>query len=195
MGKEAISKIREALGEDTSKVETFLKAIESDYSKFEVDLSDATETIKHVNTESKGRKLKIRELEGNLEDKESEIELLKKSDKSEEVEGLRAKLKTFEDAEAEKVKAKGEAFIAKFDKLKDHADWDKAKDKFLVPKEEDGKYDWTKLDINEVAKNADKLAEYQSLGHFDIANPKSEDRSSHRSKGDVYDPYEGQFED
>lgn len=180
MSKEAISKIREALGEDSSKVEAHLKAIESDYSKFEVELDDARETIKHVNNESKTRKLKIRDLESELEDGKTEMETLKGKDMSEEVKTLQTKLKSYEEAELERVKSKGKAFIDKYDKLKDHADWDKTKSKFLLPEEKDGKLSWESLDVNDIAKNADKLNEYEGLGLFSGANPKNEDKNLHR---------------
>jgi len=184
MSKEAISKIREALGEDSSKVETHLKAIESDYSKFTVDLEELQDTIKHVNTESKQRKLKIRELEGELEDAKTETETLKGKDMSEEVKTLTAKVKVYEDAEAEKVKLKAKGFIDKYDKLKVHADWDKAKDKFKIADpikdDKDGKLDWGSLDINEIAKNADKLNEYQGIGLLGEANPGSEAKAGTR---------------
>ena len=181
MGKEAISKIREALGEDSSKVEAHLKVIEGDYSKFEVDLSDLQDTIKHVNTESKTRKLKIRELEGNLEDKEAEMETLKGKDMTEEVKILQTKLKGYEDTEAEKVKTKAQGFIDKYDKLKDHADWDTCKGKFKIPVEKDGKLDWESMDINDVAKNADGLTEYIGIGKLGEAEPKSEIKPGSRT--------------
>ena len=180
MGKEAISKIREALGEDSSKVETFLKAIESDYSKFDVELDDLRETVKHVNTESKQRKLKIREIESELEDKNTEIETLKGKDMSEEVTTLKTKLKSYEDAEVEKTKLKAKGFIDKFDTIKIHADWDTCKSKFKLPEEKDGKLDWESIDINDIAKNADGLAEYVGIGKLGEASPKSEDRSQSR---------------
>ena len=200
MGKEAISKIREALGEESPKVETFLKAIESDYSKFDVELDDLRETVKHVNTESKQRKLKIRELEGELEDANEKVETAKGEDKSEELEALKTKLKSYDDAEAEKVKSKAKGFIDKYEALKVHADWDKAKDKFKIadPVKDDkgGKLDWDSMDINEVAKNADKLSEYQGIGLLGEANPKSEERNQARNiKGEADNIYAGKFND
>ena len=196
MSKEAISKIREALGEDSSKVETHLKAIEGDYSKFNVELEDLRDTIKHVNTESKQRKLKIRELEGNLDDKDTEMETLKGKDMTEEVKTLQTKLKGFEDAEVEKIKIKAKGFIDKYDTLKDHTDWDTCKGKFTIPEEKDGKLDWDSVDINDIAKNADGLTEYIGIGKLGDANPKSEERNQDRnSKSDEKEenPYKGQF--
>ena len=196
MGKEAISKIREALGEESPKVETFLKAIESDYSKFDVELDDLRETVKHVNTESKQRKLKIREQEGELEDKNTEIETLKGKDMSEEVTTLKTKLKSYEDAEVEKTKLKAKGFIDKYEALKIHADWDTCKSKFKLPEEKDGKLDWESMDINDIAKNADGLAEYVGIGKLGEAKPESEDRVQMRldSSKKGFNVYDKQFE-
>ena len=198
MSKEHISKIREALGEDSSKVETFLKGIESDYSKFDVELDDLRETIKHVNTESKQRKLKIRELESDLEDKDGEIETLKGKDMSEEVKTLQAKVKGYEDMEAEKIKTKAKGFIDKYDKLKDHADWDACSANFNLPNQikddKDGKLDWESMDVNEIAKNADKLTEYIGIGKLGEPNPNSEDRNMSRTKNSGnFNVYDDQF--
>ena len=194
MGKEAISKIRVALGEDSSKVETFLKAIESDYSKFDVELDDLRETVKHVNTESKTRKLKIRDLESELDDSNTEIETLKGKDMSEEVKTLNVKLKSYEDAEAEKVKLKAKGFIDKFDTLKVHADWDTCKSKFKIPEEKDGKLDWDSIDVNDIAKNADGLAEYVGIGKLGEANPENEDRTQRRTDSPKpFNVYDKQF--
>ena len=173
-----------------------MKVIEGDYSKFNVEMEDLRDTIKHVNTESKQRKLKIRELEGNLEDKDTEMETLKGKDQSEEVKTLQTKLKGYEEAEVEKIKTKAQGFIDKYDKLKDHADWETCKSKFKIPEEKDGKLDWDSVDINDVAKNADGLTEYIGIGKLGDANPKSEERNQDRSNksGEKEEnPYKGQF--
>ena len=180
MGKEIISKVREELGEDSSKVETFLKEIENDYKEFQDKIDDQRDTISTVNTESKGRKLEIRKLKSELDDANDEMETLKGEDKSEEVESLKEKVKGYEDAEAEKVKIKAKGFIDKYDKLKDHTDWEKSKDKFKIPDEKDGELDWKSLKDNDIAKNADKLSEYQGIGLLGEANPKSEERGQAR---------------
>ena len=182
MSKEAISKIREALGEDSSKVESMLVEINSDYSEFQRKLDDQQETIKSVNTESKGRKLEIRELKSNLDDEKEKIEKLEGQDKSKEVTDLTEKLKVFTDADAEQIKTKAKGFIDKFDKLKVHADFDACKSKFKLPEaikdDKDGKLDWDSMDDNDIAKNADGLTEYIGIGKFSEADPNSEDRSS-----------------
>jgi len=196
MSKEAISKIRVALGEDSSKVESMLVEINSDYSEFQRKLDDQQETIKSVNTESKGRKLEIRELKSNLDDEKEKIEKLEGQDKSAELKDLTEKLKVFTDTETEQIKTKAKGFIDKYDKLKVHADFDSCKGKFKLPVEKDGKLDWSEVDVNDVAKNADGLTEYIGIGKFGEADPGSEDRNKGGGSPtgkEPENPYKGQF--
>lgn len=156
-----LDQIRSKLGEKTPEIESFLKQIEANHNEISEDL-------KAANGESKTRKLKIRELEQLIEDSKSEIENLKKKTDDPIIKQELEALRSFK---ADLVKKQRETFIAEFDKVKGHANFEKAKDLFKLPKaKDDGSLDLTKLKDDEIDFNVAKLAELQKLDYFGQIN-------------------------
>lgn len=156
-----LDQIRSKLGEKAPEIESFLKQIETIHN-------DANEDLKAANGESKTRKLKIRELEQLIEDSKLELENLKKKTDDPAVKQELESLRAFK---ADLVKKQRETFIAEFEKVKGHANFEKAKDLFKLPKaKDDGSLDLTKLKDDEIDFNVAKLAELQKLDYFGQIN-------------------------
>ena len=156
-----LDQIRSKLGEDSSKVETLLKQIEADHA-------ETIEDLKNANGESKTRKLKIRELEQLIEDSKAEVETLKKKTDDPAVKQELDVLRAFR---AESVKKQRDGFIAEFDKIKGHANFEKAVSLFKLPKpKDDGSFDLSKLKDDEIDHNVVKLAELIKLDYFGQIN-------------------------
>lgn len=156
--KEILAKIRAAAGEEiTPKIEGFLKSIEA-------ELSSLTDDLKAANAESKERKLKIRELTGQLEET---------SEKVKEYEGKandpasKQELETLKQFKADVFKQRRAAFASDFAPVIKHPNFEKAKDQFKLPKpSETGEYDFTKMADADIEHNLAKLSEYQAIGYF-----------------------------
>jgi chromosome segregation ATPase len=175
MNTEAIAKLlRKAAGEEDAKdrqgiVETAIKDIERGFN----DLKDDIET---ANNESKGRKLKLRELEKEKEDfedtlkaKDEEIKTAKEDNSGEdlkkEVEGLR----TFK---VESLKKQRDGFVKSFNSYKDHGDYEKVKSKLKLPEEKDGKLDFKDTSDEDMEHNQAEINRALGYGLFgDVKAP------------------------
>lgn len=162
--KDKAAEIRKVLSdEESSKIESLLKDIEQEGKTLNNDLSSIKDDIKSVNAESKSRKLKIRDLETKIEDSGIEIEDLKKKTDHSELTKENEQLKEYK---TKVLKTQRTSFIDAFSKIKDHVNFEKTKDRFKIPAEKDGKFDWGSLTDEEMEINVAKLTDLNSLEYF-----------------------------
>jgi len=162
--KEITSQMREKLGDDFTKVEALMTRVEGYYESLNEDLRAA-------NGESKKRKLELRKLQGELEDKDAEIETWKtKAEDSKNAE----KIKTLENENKalkefqEKIQMQTrETFKTKFEEVAKTEAFKKVNGKFKLPEpDKEGAYDLSKLSDEDIDYNIQKLEEYTELGIF-----------------------------
>ena len=159
--KELVDRVRSQIDEATlAKVGAVLEEIRAEGSTIADSLSAA-------NNESKSRKIKIRELEGLLEDRDVEID------------GYKKKIETFDtkpiEQERDKYKSKYKVFldsqrsnfISFYDKVKSNESWARVKDEYKFPEEKDGKPDWDNLTDDDLENNVTKMSYHQKLGLFE----------------------------
>lgn len=180
--KEIMAKIKAAAGEDVSpKIESFLRQIEAEFATVADDL-------KAANAESKERKLKLRELQTQLDEA---------GEKVKDYEGkvndpaLKQELETLRQFKGDVLKARRGTFSAEFGDVTKHANFDKAKEQFKLPKPTDaGEYDFSKLSDADIEHNMAKLDEYRKIGYFaaDPVPPPAGPYNMPRSSGSVQPP-------
>lgn len=158
---------------DAGAVKSLLKRIEAEYE-------DTLDNLRTANAESKKRKELIRdELKPKIEQYEDEIIVLKKKANDEtlkeELETLRGFKKTY-------LKSKRDELKTQFGKIMSHPNFEKAKDRFIIPEKADGDedYDFSKLKDDEIEKNINTLNDLNSLDYFAV-----QDDNNNRQKPPV----------
>jgi predicted nucleic acid-binding Zn-ribbon protein len=161
--KEILAKIKAAAGEEIApKIDGLLKSVEAEFATI-------TDDLKAANAESKERKLKIRELTGQLEET---------GEKVKEYEGrvndpaLKQEFDALKQFKADVLKGRRESFVGEFAKITKHPNFEKAKEQFRLPKPtESGEYDFTKAADADIEHNMQKMSEYQKIGFFGEEQP------------------------
>jgi hypothetical protein len=160
---EILAKIRAAVGEEsTPKIDGLLKQIEAGFASVADDL-------KAANAESKERKIKIRDLTGQLDDATLKVKDLDGKANNPDLAKEMADLKQFK---ADALKTKRAAFSGEFATVAKHPNFEKAKEQFKLPKPaDDGTFDFSKSTDEEIAHNMAKLDEYRKIGYFEEQKP------------------------
>jgi len=180
MYTEAVEAVKSAIGiEDAGDRQDKVERAMKDIGRVVANLKD---DIESVNKESKGRKLKIRDLEKDLETekdnvvaKESEMEKLKSDSSLDEVTKERDKYKTYYDSSLESNRTK---FVTDYDLLKDHNDFGKLSETLVVPEGEEK--DWSTVSDDDIQKNRDAVQVARTYGLFPEKQPEgvNKDESS-----------------
>lgn len=160
--KELVDQVRSQLSsEESEKVGAFLEQIKNEAQA----LSDAKSAS---DSESKSRKLKIRDLEEKVENLELDIGGYKKKIESFDTTELEKERDTFKTKYSNLLKREQGTFISSFDKIKDHPKFEKAKAKFVIPEfdEEKKEYKWDSLKTEDLEKNVESLNELNQLDYF-----------------------------
>lgn len=153
-----IEQVRSKLGdEEIAKLNSDLKSIES-------GVTDLQEDILRVNGESKERKLKIRELETSISEKDEKIQdLEKKTDTSE----LTKEVETLREFKSNTLKGQRDSFAAKLKTISKHPNFENVKGFFKLPDpDKEGNYNLSKLEDGDLESNLNKLNEYETAGLF-----------------------------
>lgn len=142
-----------------------VEEINDTLKEIEVGVVGLIDNVKDASAESKARKLKIRQMQSDLNDKETDIaELTEKADVSkyeDEIKSLRA----FKDGVIEEGR---NSFINRYEKFADNPRMEKASQFFTLPdKDEDGKMDWSKIEDDAMAKNLAEFKKLETLDYFD----------------------------
>ena len=112
--------------------------------------------------ETMNRKEKIRELENNVSVLSQEKEKLSNTD---QVSELNKRIEELQGFKTQVFEEKKKGYIDTYKKVKDHPDFEKLKDKILIPIEKDGKFTLDGED-SQIISGLDKINEYQNLGLF-----------------------------
>ena len=161
MYKEAVEVLRKSVSiEDATERQDAVGRAIKDIDRV---VADYKSDIESVNTESKTRKLKIRDLEGKLEKVNDENERLKSDNSLGDITEERDALKTFKESALGRYR---EDFISAHKSLKDHKDYDKIKGKLTIPDSDNGEVDWKKLSNEEVEKNQEVITVAKGYGLF-----------------------------
>ncbi|MDZ7795533.1 MAG: hypothetical protein U5N56_00105 [Candidatus Marinimicrobia bacterium] len=177
-----LDQVRSQIGDEAvAKVNSVLKSIES-------GVTDLQDDIKRVNSESKERKLKIRELESSVQDKDVELEdLKKKADTSEiekEVDGLR-------EFKSRTLKAQRDSFASKLENVSKHPKFEDIKDFLHLPEPgKDGKYDLSKMEDEDLEKSMDELNKFDKAGLFGKVERPGVDGTPRKEQPDGSKPQE-----
>ncbi len=169
-----IGQVRSQLDDEgLSKVGSVLKEIEAGYN-------DTVDSLKAASSESKQRKIKIRELSSQVEDLEADITgLKKKSDTSE----LETELNDLKEFKAGVQKQNRGRFEAEFNKIKGHANFEKASGEFTLPDPDDeGNYDFTSMSDEDVDRNMNSLGRLNRLDYFANNSQGKDTKKTHGSR-------------
>lgn len=146
--------------ESKTAVEGQLKQIERSYAAM-------VEDVRIANSESKDRRLKLRDVESKLSEYETEIEQLKNdttvADLTKQVEGL----KSFQ---SQIYKQNRDTFKNKVDTYSKNSTFEKVTPLLSIPVKDD-KFDFDAMDDTAVKSGLEKLNEYEQLGIFETQTP------------------------
>lgn len=152
-----IAEIRRELGEEhANRLSPHLKDIE-------VEFRDKLDTISTVNNESKTRKLKLREYEEKIAERDAELERLRNDDTIKQIKAENERLKQLEQKVINEQKQK---LSAKLSQISAHADFEKLKGTVELPEAVDGKYIVDGIEAQKVEAILSKIEEYSGLGLF-----------------------------
>jgi len=152
-----LAEIRRELGEDSAtKINSHLKELEMEYR-------DKLDTISSVNNESKTRKLKLREYEEKLAERDAELEKLRNDDS---IKAIKAENERLKKLEMQVIQEKKQKLLAKLSQISAHADFEKLKKAVEVPEPVDGKYNLDTVEAGKVDAILAKIDEYSELGLF-----------------------------
>ena len=160
--KVILERVRSQLPDEVmSKVSSDLKAIESGF----MEVSDSARV---ASSEAKDRKLKLRDLQGQIENIEIERDEWK------------TKFESYDDTELKKerdiYKAKYQnfinnqktAFLDFFEKASSTDQWGKVKDEYKIPEKDGDEYKWDKLELDDFENNIAKMNYHNKLGLFEV---------------------------
>ena len=159
---ERLAEVRNALGSDADKVAHLLSDIEKETSTIARDLQNARSEISQVNRESAERRIKLREYEEILQDKDSTIEKLSNNEELQNYKSEVERLKQFESTVYSERKQK---LTSELSTLSTHPDFEKFIQINPLPIT-DGKIEEDKLDVETVNKTRTELEKLKTLGLF-----------------------------
>ena len=170
--KVKIEAVASALGESTvTEINSALRTLKAEHS----DVQDA---LNHANTESKGRKLKLRDMTTAAESLQETIDDLKgQADTGKDgTTKMETELTELREFKAGTVKTMRTGFLANFGKMVDHPNFVKAKELFTLPavddkgvpvKAKDGSFDFSEVSDDQMEANITKANELATLGYFE----------------------------
>lgn len=179
--EKATVEIGGSLKEDTSEsIKTTLENVKREFATMQISL-------KAANSEAQTNRIKASELRGKLEDADLQISKLSDDTKLKEIQadhkskfeelkkGSETKIKEFETLNTQLLESQKQLhgifrkeFVTSFEKIKEHPNFEKIKDILKLPEKKEDKYDFNALSDEDVLFNKSKLAEYNSLGLFEV---------------------------
>lgn len=141
-----------------------LEAITPVLKEIEIGVVSLIENVKDASAESKARKLKIREMQGQINDMDVDIDdLRKKADTSE----LTAQLKELETFKAGVQEETRKSFLNRFNAVKEDPRFEKASTFLKLPEAgENGEMDFESITNDEMAHNLTELKKLDQLDYF-----------------------------
>jgi len=160
-----IAGIREKLDDETvEKVGTQLKDLER-------GISDLLDDAKSSSGESKGRKLKIREMEKEVERLQDEVDKLKIDNSSEKIQkeydNMKKENESLNEYKTSVLKSRRDDFVREFDVIKDSVNFEKISKNLKIAEEKDDKRDWTIISDEDIASNLSEIQKAKDWGLFE----------------------------
>ena len=158
-----------------------LEALTPILKEIEVGVVTLIENVKDASAESKARKLKIREMQGQLNDNDVDIdELRKKADTSE----LTAELKNLKVFKAGVQEETRTSFLNRYNKVKNDPRFEKASSFLKMPEAgENGEMDFTEISNDDMASNLTELKKLDQLDYFSSPEKPKEAHADQVPKG------------
>ena len=151
--------------EALSEVSSDLKAIESGY----LEVSDSA---KVASSESKDRKLKLRELNDELENIKIERDDWKKKFDEYDDTDLKKERDTYKQKYQNFLEDQKSAFQDFFKKASSSDAWKRVADEYKIPDKEGDEYKWESLDPDALENNISKMNYHNKLGLFETQQVK-----------------------
>lgn len=141
-----------------------LEAITPVLKEIEIGVVSLIENVKDASAESKARKLKIREMQSQINDMDVDIDdLRKKADTSE----LLAQLKELETFKAGVQEETRQSFLNRFNTVKEDPRFEKASTFLKLPEAgENGEMDFENISNEDMAHNLTELKKLDQLDYF-----------------------------
>ena len=165
---EKIAEVRNVLGDDASKISHLLQDLESGFEGLSRDLKSANTEISRVNAESAERRIKLREVNDLLTDKDDQI---KKLSNNEEFNSLKEQNELLLGFKSKIIDERRTSLTKTLSNIAEHPDFEKLKSVTNLPEPSEEGFDLSKLDENEIMGIANKVNEYRGLGLFGEAKP------------------------
>jgi hypothetical protein len=152
--KALLAQVRQLIGDEAvAKISSVLKEIET-------GVEDLVDSLKTANTESKNRKIKIRELEDSKSDLEGQLETLKKENNAEE-------LTTLREFKQKSLTSQRESLGKQIETISKHPNFAKAEKLLKLPAADaKGVRDYSKMPDADLEFNVSKLQELNDLDYF-----------------------------
>ena len=165
--KELIDQVRSQISsEDSEKVGILLEQIKN-------EASDLQSSKAAVDTESKNRRIKLRELESEIEGLKIERDDFKTKYDSFDDSPLKQRLQELESKYSSSLQTQVRSFQTFFDSVKDHPKFEKAKSRFKIPEGDNGALDFSKLAPEDIEHNISVQNDLQQLEYFEAVHPSS----------------------
>tara|TARA_B110000495_G_scaffold197407_1_gene207629 strand:+ start:153 stop:770 length:618 start_codon:yes stop_codon:yes gene_type:complete len=138
-------------------------------NEMKVEVIGLIDNVKDASAESKARKLKIRSMQTDMNNYETDIaELTTKADTSE----LTKEIEKLRDFQKGVVEESRNSFINRFEKIKDNPKLEKASQYFNLPEaNEKGALKWDEIDNDAMASNLAEIKKLENLDYFDQGKP------------------------
>lgn len=158
--KESIDQVRSQLPDEVvSKVGAVLENIKAEVQETEDRLNAA-------NTESKNRKIKIREYESKIEDYDIKLTEMKTKVESFDDTPLKNQITQVTEKYNKLLNNQKQGFMSSYDQISKHPNFENAKTRFVIPEEKEGKLDWDSLETEALEKNLIALNDLNQLNYF-----------------------------
>jgi len=185
MSKESKQRFTSAMSEIKGKLSAeALEEVNGLLSSLNREFLDVEGDVSALYKESMTRKEDLTSLKSEIENLKTENQSLKDSGLNEKLEEItkerdsyKTEIDTWKETEA---KANRDKFLSKYDSIKDHVDFEKAKNFFKLPEVKDEKMDWDSLENDAFKSNLSELEKMETLGHFQVGGS-SPDANSKRS--------------
>ena len=185
MIQDIVDQVRSQLSpEDLGKVGSFLEQIKN-------EAQELYDSKKASDSESKNRKIKIREQDEQIQNLQIDNDKLKKEVDSFSTEEIEKERNLYKEKLSAFVNKERDAFSQWYNKVKEHPHWEKAKDEFIIPKKDD-KEDWESLKEEDLEKNLASRNRLEKLEYFkaDIKAQPAGDKFADIKTKDIASIYE-----
>jgi len=138
--------------------------VEGDVSAIYKESMTRKEDINSLRTELENLKTEKQSLESKLNDSDLSAKV---DELTQERDDYKTKYDEFMTTQNNEVKQK---WISKFETVKSHVDFEKAKPFLKLAEEKDGNFDWDTVEIDSLKSNLNELEKLESFGHFKDSN-------------------------